>query len=117
MKAAEDGKVSIYASEEIIMEISHVLTFSKLEKIYESKGLRRDQLIEAVLKIARFVKAAKKVSVVSEHPADDKFLEYASAIKADYLVSGDKHLLKLICYHKTKVLSVNEFLQVLEAKG
>jgi predicted nucleic acid-binding protein len=33
------------------------------------------------------------------------------------LVSGDKHLLKLICYHKTKVLSVNEFLQVLEAKG
>jgi hypothetical protein len=50
------------------MEISRVLTFSKLEKIYESKGLRRDQLIEAVLKIARFVRQQRKQTLLVNIP-------------------------------------------------
>jgi hypothetical protein len=113
---AEEGKVSIFTSEEIIMEISQVLTFSKLKKIYEAKSLRRDQLLEAVLRIARLVKATKTVNVICEHPADNKFLECAQASEADYLVSGDKHVLNVIRYRKTKLLSVNQFLQILETK-
>ena len=98
------------------MEISHVLTCPKLEKIYRDEGLRREDLIESVIRIGKFVKVTKKVDVVREHPADDKFLDCALAAGADYVVSGDKHLLKVVCYRKTKILSVNEFLQILEAK-
>jgi putative PIN family toxin of toxin-antitoxin system len=116
VKAAEDRKVSILTSEEIIVEISHVLTYPKLEKIYRDEGLRREDWIESVIRIGKFVKVTKKVNVVREHPADDKFLDCALAAGADYVVSGDKHLLKVVCYRKTKILSVNEFLQILEAK-
>ena len=66
------------------MEISHVLTYDKIAKIYEAEGLPRDQLIETVLKIAKFVKVTKKVKAVLAHPADDKVIECALAAKADY---------------------------------
>ena len=116
IKAAEDGKISIVTSEEIVGEISQVLTYPKLSKIYQAENLRHEDLIEAVLKIAKFVKVTKKFNVVLEHSADDKFIDCALAAGADYIVSGDKHLLKIVSYKKTQILSVNEFLQLIETK-
>lgn len=116
VRAVEDGKVCIVTSEEIIGEISQVLNYPKLRKVYQAAGLRHENLIEAVLKVVKFVKVTEKVNVVAEHPADDKFIECALAADAEYIVSGDKHLLKIGEYKKTRILSVNEFLVVLEAK-
>jgi putative PIN family toxin of toxin-antitoxin system len=94
IKAAEEGRVGIIASEEIVGELSQVLNYPKLAKIYQTEGLLHEALIEAVLKVVKFVEATKKVNVVVEHPADDKFIECALAAMADYITSGDKHLLK-----------------------
>ncbi len=116
VKAAEDDKIDIIASEEIVREISRVLSYPKLDKVYKAEGLHHEQLIEAVLKIVKFVKVTKKVKVVLEHPADDKFIECALAAGASYIVSGDKHLLKIVRYRKTQILSVNKFLQLAETK-
>ena len=96
------------------MEISHVLTYDKIAKIYEAEGLHRNKLIETVLKTAKFVKVTKKVNAVKAHPADNKVIECALAAKADYLVSGDKHLLELPNYKNTRISSVNEFLKIME---
>ncbi len=93
------------------MEINRVLTHDKIAKIYQAEGLHRDRLIETVLKIAKFVKTTNNVKVVLAHPADDKIIECALAAHADYIVSGDKHLLELTIHKKTKILSVNEFLR------
>ena len=103
-------------SEDIVGEVSQVLNYPRLRKIYEPEGLCREELIESVLKIVRFVRVTKPVKAVFEHPADDKFIECASAARADYIVSGDKHLLTVGYYEKTQILSVIEFLQVLETK-
>ncbi len=113
VQAAEEGKVCIFISEGIAAEISEVLAYPKLEKIYTPE-LRREDLIEQVLKNARFVKAPSRVHVVEEHPADDKFLDCALAANADYVVSGDKHLLKVVSYKKTKILSVSDFLELIQ---
>lgn len=116
IKAAEHGKVCLVASEEIAREISQVLNYPKLRKVYEAEDMCHEELIEAVLKVVSFVKVTRKVKVVVEHPADDKFIECALAVGADYIVSGDKHLLKIASYKKTRILSVSEFLGILEAK-
>jgi putative PIN family toxin of toxin-antitoxin system len=115
IKAAEEGKVAIYASEEIIAEISQVLAYPKIAKVYQSERLR-NELIEAVLKAVNLVEVVKKVRVVLEHPADDKFIECALAARADFIVSGDKHLLKVGSYNKTRIVSVSEFLQIILMK-
>jgi putative PIN family toxin of toxin-antitoxin system len=116
IKAAEQNKVSILTSEEIVAEISQVLTYPKLKNIYQAEGLGSEDLIETVLKNAKFVKVTTKLNVVLEHPADDKFIECAQAARAQYIVSGDNHLLKVACYKKTQIVSVNEFLKLIETK-
>lgn len=115
IKAAEHGKVRLVTSEEIVREISQVLNYPKLRKVYEAEEMCHEELIEAVLKIVRFVKVTRRVEVVLEHPADDKFIECALEAKADYIVSGDRHLLKVGAYKKIQIVSVNEFLRVLES--
>jgi len=115
VKAAEDNKVTLFLSEEIVGELNQVLAYLKLKKVYEAEGLLHQDLIEAVLKVGKFVNVAQRVKVVLEHPADDKFIDCALAAKAVYLVSGDKHLLKVGSYRKTQILSVSEFLKLLDA--
>lgn len=115
IKAAEEGRIGIFASEEIIAEISQVLNYPKIAKTYQSEGVLHEELIEAVLKVVKFVEVTKKNSVVVEHPADDKFIECALAARADYIVSGDKHLLKVASYMKKRIVSVSEFLQSIDA--
>ena len=117
IEAAEDNKICIFMSEEIVKEINHTLTYPKLRQIYESTGVCREELMETVLKIGKLAEVTKKINLIYEDPADDKFLECASATEADYLISGDKHILKIDAYKKTKILPVNEFIKVLETKS
>ena len=57
-----------------------------------------------------------KVNVVKKDPSDNKFIECAIAANADYLVSGDEHLLEIGRYQDTRIVSVREFLQILTLK-
>jgi putative PIN family toxin of toxin-antitoxin system len=115
IKSAEVQNVSIFLSEEIVGEITQVLTSPKIKNIYKPLGLKSEDLIEAVLKNAKFVKVTKKFHVVEEHSADDKFIECAQSANADYIISGDKHLLKVACY-KTQIVSVREFIEIITKK-
>jgi uncharacterized protein len=72
--------------------------------------LQKEDLIETVLKLAKFVKVNQKVKAIKEHPADDKILECAVAAKADFIVSGDKHLLDVRIYKKIQIQTAKEFL-------
>jgi putative PIN family toxin of toxin-antitoxin system len=114
IKAAENHQVTIFVTEEIVFEISQVLNYPKIANAYQGTGLKREDLVEAVLKSAKFTKPTKKVNAVKEHPADNKFLECAIAVNADFLVSGDKHLLKIVAHGKTKVVSVADFLKLIK---
>ncbi len=53
------------------------------------------------------------VSGVSQDPDDDKFLACAVDGQADYLVSGDPHLLRLQEYQDTKIVQPSVFLEIL----
>ncbi|RCK78438.1 MAG: hypothetical protein OZSIB_1358 [Candidatus Ozemobacter sibiricus] len=51
-----------------------------------------------------------------EDPDDDKFLECAIALNADFIVSGDRHLLELGDYMGIKILNPRDFLHVIESR-
>jgi putative PIN family toxin of toxin-antitoxin system len=95
-----------------VAEINEVLAYPKLEKIYRPQ-LRREDLIEQTLKIAKFVKAPNKIQIIQAHPADNKFLDCALASNADFIVSGDRHLLEVVSYKKTTIVTVNDFLKLI----
>ena len=114
VKAAEEGRICIFISEEIISEISRTLAYPKLKRFYEDTGVSRQNLIETVLRVSRIVEVKTKIHVVREDSADDKFLECALDGKADYLVSGDDHLLKIECHKRTRIVTVRQLLKILE---
>ncbi len=56
--------------------------------------------------MGELVEPGIKLSVIANDPEDDKIIECAVAARADYIVSGDKHLLSfpLISGQKIKNL-------------
>ena len=50
---------------------------------------------------------------VKEDPEDNKFIACAIEGKADYIVSGDGHLLNLKHYKGIQIVDANSFLKIL----
>jgi predicted nucleic acid-binding protein len=60
------------------------------------------------------VEVKTKINMVLKDPSDDKFLECALDGKADFIVTGDEHLLRVGQHKRTRILSVRQFLRMLE---
>ncbi len=109
MKKGESGKVQIVISPQIIEEFRKVLREPKI-------GFTKREINTVIQKISSFSLIANpgiKLKVVKEDPGDDKVLECAVVSKARYIVSGDKHLLKLGRYRGIKIVSVVKMLEIL----
>lgn len=63
-------------------------------------------------KNAFFVQPVEQIKICRD-PEDDKFLEVAATVKANFLISGDKDLLILKKFHQTKIVSPKQILQIL----
>ncbi len=70
------------------------------------------ELCEIILMRARLVIPKRELEIVKDDPADNKFLECAVEGKADYLVTGDSHLLKLIRVDRTEIVNPADFLRL-----
>ncbi|MFQ5888074.1 MAG: putative toxin-antitoxin system toxin component, PIN family [Candidatus Hydrothermarchaeales archaeon] len=55
----------------------------------------------------------KSISAIIEDDSDNRVLECAVSGGADYIVSGDKHLLKLKNHETTKIVTASEMLKIL----
>lgn len=55
-----------------------------------------------------------RLRVVLDDPDDDRVLECAVAGKADCIVSGDRHLLRLVTYQQVTIMTVREFLSEID---
>ena len=63
--------------------------------------------------MARTVTPAVQLDIIKEDPPDNRILECAVAAGSDYLVTGDKDLLRLGRYDSIRILTVSEFLRLL----
>lgn len=60
---------------------------------------------------ATVVKPTITLDAVPDDPDDNRVLECALAGDADFIVTGDKHLLRLGAYKHIPILTVRKFLQ------
>ena len=58
-----------------------------------------------------------QLDVVKEDPSDNRVLECAVSAGSDYIVTGDKDLLRLGRYDAIQIVSVSEFLNVGQGQG
>jgi putative PIN family toxin of toxin-antitoxin system len=71
---------------------------------------KADQARSALEALCDVVSTTDSLAVIQDDPDDDRVLECAVAGRADTIVSGDRHLLKLGSYDGTQILTVRQFM-------
>ena len=100
-------KYSLCLSNEILDELEEKLRIKF--KFPEDKIKEHIQILREYSKI---IEPSVKVDVINEDPDDNRILECAVSCKADYIVSGDQHLLKLKEFKGIKIVTAKEFLDL-----
>ena len=101
--------LTVYVSEDIGLEVSKVLQYPKISEILRKTGIREKDVLRILAVNSKRVEPKVKLHVINEDEEDNKILECALAAGADIIVSGDKHLLKLGKFRKTRILTPREF--------
>lgn len=110
-----EGHYVLVTSESIIEEIAEVLRRPKIRK-FTGLAERDIKGIINSLETRAFVVAGEiEVDLVEDDPEDNKFLACAIEGLADYIVTGDKHLLSIVEYQGIEVVKPREFLKKLRA--
>jgi putative PIN family toxin of toxin-antitoxin system len=107
LDSAREGKIELIISEEVLKEFEEVLK-RKFGFSLDMAELTASDIKE----ISSLVIPTQKVDVVKEKEADNRILECGVEGKANYIVSGDKHLLTLKEYKGMKILSPAQFLRI-----
>lgn len=97
-------------SEQMVEELARVLQYSHIKNKYKLKGEEIEQAIGTIKKFAVVVPDVIRLNVVKDDPDDDKVLACALVVKADYIVSGDSHLLDLGVFENIPIVTVKDFI-------
>lgn len=106
-EAILEGKFKNGISEPILEEIKNVLESNKFQ--FSSEITR--EIVHALIAISEFVNPSISVCVIEKDPDDNKVLECALEHSADYIITGDIHLLEIGEYKNIKILTSAEFLK------
>ena len=106
LKAWQDDRIQIVVSEDIIAEYRRIM--AALSAKFEDVNM--DPVLELLFIEAELVPSHSFEEPVCEDPDDDKFLACAMTSKSQYIISGDKHLLKIGRYFNTNIVTPRYFL-------
>jgi len=110
VRLIEDGLVEAYATEATIAELRRVLQYARLQPRQREMRQTPDTLLSAVMRMSFIIAPVAIQPVITADPKDDIFLACALAAGAQYLVSGDSHLLDLGQWRGIEMVTVNAFL-------
>ena len=96
----------IFTTQDILDETAEVL-----ERDFEYSKEEAKDIIGKILLFAKLIKPKQKVYVVKDDPDDNKVIECAVESSSDYIITYDKHLLKLKEYKKIKIVKPEEILK------
>ena len=101
-------------SKPLLSEYQRVLLYQRLVARHGMVVSDVADLIESIGHLALLVIPQETIQAIREDPDDNVVLECAVAGGADYVVTGDVHLLKLRQFRGIEILSPASFLMVLE---
>jgi len=100
---------TVILSNQILAELADVLSRNK----FCIKDSQVDSFLSSLVKTGKMVPYTPRFRVVSEDPDDDVVLNVAYNGKADYIVTGDNHLLALNQFKNTRIVTVSQMLKML----
>lgn len=101
-------KFHLYSSIAILTETA--------QKLREKFGWEEDKiarLLKTISKVATILKIKPHIHLLADEP-DNRILECALAAKADFIVTGDKHLLSLKHLKNITIVRLSDFFEILK---
>jgi uncharacterized protein len=102
-----NAEARLLFSTELITEIQETIKKPRLKKYFTTNALE-----EMLLTFEPFIDLieVKSIVTVCRDPKDNFLLALAKDGKADYLLTGDKDLLDIIKFGKTKIKTITSFI-------
>ncbi|MCG2691218.1 putative toxin-antitoxin system toxin component, PIN family [Microgenomates group bacterium] len=100
-------EIKVVISPAILLEISQ-----KLKQKFKWSQNQIFTVIKTLIKSTKAVQPKIKIRVVKMDKSDDKIIEAAVTGRVNYIISGDKHLLKIKKYQGVKIVTPADFLSI-----
>jgi len=104
---AIQGTFELVTSVTILTETAGILRTK-----FEWADDKIEQFLQSVSRVATVLKTHPHLHVVQDE-ADNRILECAQLARADYIVTGDRHLLALQRHEQTTLISLADFLALI----
>jgi len=105
-----NSNITLIFSEQNILELEIVASREKFRRYFPKEDV--SDLIKFI-RITGLVYEVIDYDEICRDPKDDFLLGLSKLSNADFLVTGDNDLLELKIYHKTKIVTIEEFEKVL----
>lgn len=112
LEIARSREIELFSSKPILLELSQ-----KLQTKFKWERYEVEEVIKGLVSFVKLVEPKIKVNLIKEK-ADNRILEAAFEVKANYIISGDKkHLLSLKKFKNIPIISSKEFLEMFFRKN
>ena len=106
VRLVSHGRILNFTTLEMLGELRRTIAYPRLRFPEELQA----EIIETIFAISHVITPSESVDVIENDPSDNKILECALSADADFIISGDKDLLKLKNFRSIEILTPDEFL-------
>lgn len=107
-RACLAGLLQFCTSMPLVEELIRVMNYPKLGFSIQDQQI----LVQDILRVAYFPLDLPAVHAIQEDPADNHVLACALASQADWIVTGDAHLLRLGAFQGVPILKASALVQL-----
>lgn len=109
----ERNSFEVVVSPTILAEVRRSLSYPKVRKYIKTSDEDLDLWVASLELIAQPVDGNLRIHTVAADPDDNKYIEAAVEGLAQFVVTGDKHLLSLESYENIRIVTPRVFVDLL----
>lgn len=107
------GKLKLLVSPDILLEVKTTLLYPRLKKLHRLTGKEVDEFLRALVMQADITPGELIVEAIKDDPSDNIYLACAVEGKADFIISGDRHLKDLKTFGGIRIVDPATFLEII----
>lgn len=111
IEKAEKREIQLFISPKILEEVEGVLKREKFTKRLEGKEYTVEKAVAKIALISTLIEPNINIKEIKEDSDDNRILECALAAEAEFIISGDSHLLRVAEYKGISILSASRFVR------
>jgi putative PIN family toxin of toxin-antitoxin system len=114
LQYAHSGKLKLFSSRSLLTELSEVLARPKFARRLRLLKTTPETVLLAYLAVVEIVSDVKPERVVTSDEDDDEVIACALTAEAEYVITGDDHLLKIGRHQSINIIVAADAIDLLK---